>query len=680
MNHNLNKYLSVLVGISLCVVLGYGVGALSAGRSFGSQKRLVAFYQDSMHPWVKANHPGACPICRMALTPVYEGEKGFQVSDSIVVLSSNSVTVLAVQSDVVNRQPLIRTLRVAGTLDANETRKTVISAPIASRIHNLAVPYAGVEVAEGQTLVTLFSPDFAQKRAYLRAVGINQPTPSNDVTLVDQNTAPFTSQLTAPQAGVVLERTIYNGQYVAEGEKLMTLADASVLWFRFDVYERQLPWFAVGQALEVTVTATPGRIFHTVISFIDPTVTDASRAVKARADIANPVISTNGPSQRALRFGMYAEGRLHAAIPNVLAVPRSAILFPGGSAYTYVDKGEGAYERRRVKLGRQGDTCWEVLQGLAPGERVVTSGNVLIDAQAQFRLGSETHADDPFADVQEAETLSTAPEETPPPAAEGKGVVRSPQPAKNMALNHYQASLIRMGVRDELWKQRSALIAAAHGKASPESVTDPLFIEPKLASADTNAAVPFTDPGQVAAEAIPHYTDAAQPILAESNTVEHYVRPDVTPLPANTNQLSVAQHLALHAYLATASDISQALASDDLKQFNVHIARLPGLLATLCKEIMPPDPWAGAVQGLNDLARGVPARTLDEARNRFTRFSIPVVALARKIRKENATFAGLKVYRCLMANEPMLWIQEKGPVRNPFYGAEMLTCGEEVVQ
>ena len=187
---------------------------------------------------------------------------------------------------------------------------------------------------------------------------------------------------------MVLEREVYSGQYVGDGDRLLTIADASVLWFRFDVYERQLAWLEPGQTIEVTVPAVPGKVFSAVISFIEPTVNNATRTVRVRADLPNAVVAANGHPRRLLSFGMYAEGRVHTQVPNTLAVPRTAILYPGASTYAYVDKGDGAYERRRVKLGRQGDDLWEVLEGLDEGERVVSCGNVLIDAQAQFNQGS----------------------------------------------------------------------------------------------------------------------------------------------------------------------------------------------------------------------------------------------------------------------------------------------------
>jgi hypothetical protein len=218
---------------------------------------------------------------------------------------------------------------------------------------------------------------------------------------------------------LVIERNVYDGQYVDKGERLFTLVDSSNLWFRFDVYERQLAWIVEGQPIDVMALAVPGRKFPAVVTFIDPTFSEATRTVKVRADVPNPVVDANGRPQRLLRFGMYAEGHMRSEVPNVLTVPRTAVLFPGAVAYAYVDKSDGAYERRRLKLGRQGDELWEVLQGLEEGERVVTSGNVLIDAQAQFNQSDKS--DDQVID----EAASIEPEDSP---ADAGGVMSSAAP------------------------------------------------------------------------------------------------------------------------------------------------------------------------------------------------------------------------------------------------------------
>ena len=501
----------VLVVAAILATAGYYVvrqtASAPAARTAG---RKIAFYQDSMHPWIKSDHPGKCTICDMDLTPIYEGECGFGMSDNMVVLRSNSITVLHVQTEEVKRQTLVRTLRVAGTLEANESRKTILAAPVACRIEAIAVEYAGVEVNRGQSLITLFTPELVQKRAYFRAFGSTYAGSGLYLAPAGAKQDPFTTDLVAPQDGMVVERSVYPGQYVEEGQKLLTLVDPSVLWFRFDVYEQQLPWLATGQPLALTLASVPGTSFSTVVAFIDPIINEATRTIRVRADIPNPIVGTNGQPHRLLRFGMFAEGHLSAVVPNALAIPRAAVLFPGGDcAFAYVDKGHGAYARHRLNLGRQGDGFWEVLGGLEEGDRVVTSGNVLIDAQAQFDRGGEicqadagaTNDAHPCAAPGEADRAAPCsggatplPAEQPPPVA----LPATPTPAANVPANvapsnavgtaaaqpspantptHYQADQIRMPLKDELWKMRLNAIAEAQGRA-PTATNAPPEVKP----------------------------------------------------------------------------------------------------------------------------------------------------------------------------------------------------------
>ena len=383
---NAIKGLVLLLTVAILGMSGYGVWRMLSGSSPPPKERKVAFYQDSMHPWIKSGQPGKCTVCGMALTPIYEEEKGFGVSDEIVVLRSgaNSITVALMQTEEVERRTLSRTLRVAGALEGNEGRRAILSAPAPGRIETLAVDYIGAEVTEGQPLITFFSPDWAQTRRYLRRAAVNQPAPGNGPPLAAAKPETFSSDLTAPLSGTVIERPVFSGQYVAEGEKLITIADLSVLWFRFDVYEQEWPWLKEGQRIDVELPAVPGKTFRTVISLIEPALDNVTRTVKVRATIENPVVSTNGHPQRLLRLGMYAEGRVRTEIPDVLAVPRTAILFAGKDAFAFIDKGEGAYERRGLRLGRQADEHWEVLDGLEEGDQVVSSGNFLLDSEAHL--------------------------------------------------------------------------------------------------------------------------------------------------------------------------------------------------------------------------------------------------------------------------------------------------------
>lgn len=356
-------------------------------------QRKLLYYQSAMHPWIKSDKPGRCTICGMELTPVYEGEAGFDAGgDDVVPLTQQMIRVLNVQTAEAQVRPLERTLSVAGMIDDNATRHRVLSAYIPGRIQKLYVNYMGAEVQEGQPLAEFYSPALLQaEREYrsltgelreavalrLRQMGL---TPQQITALSDKPADALTSPIVAPIGGTVVAQHVYEGQYVQEGEKLFEIADFSTMWFQFRAYEQDLPWIKTGLKVDVTTPTQPGRTFTGVITFIDPNFDEATRSTKVRVELENPVVD----GRRSLLHRLYADGLVHLEAPPVLTVPRSAVIETGPEAVVYVDQGEGAYARRVLKLGRRGDRFVEVLSGVEAGDRVVVNGNLLIDGQAEM--------------------------------------------------------------------------------------------------------------------------------------------------------------------------------------------------------------------------------------------------------------------------------------------------------
>ncbi len=237
-----------------------------------------------MHPWIKSYKPGKCPICGMDLVPVYAGDGGLNM-DGGITLKPNSINALNVQTAIVARQPLVRSLRVAGNV--------------------------------------LFS-----------------------------------SRTTAR--------------------------------FEFTAYGRDLAWLKIGQTVEVSLPSAPEIFFPAQITVHDPrAVADsdfdaATDSTKVRAEFSSPPVAGGDLGTKKLFNNLYAEGRVRVELPDVLAVPRSAVLSPGAQAVVYVDAGGGHYEPRKIKTGRCGDELVEVLDGLHEGEKVVTTGNLLMDAETQI--------------------------------------------------------------------------------------------------------------------------------------------------------------------------------------------------------------------------------------------------------------------------------------------------------
>jgi Cu(I)/Ag(I) efflux system membrane fusion protein len=375
-----------------------------------------AIYRCPMHPWIHSETPGKCTICGMNLVAVGAGAS----TTNVVSLGAGQVTAIGVATAPVRREPLVRTLRVSGRIDDDDTRHRILAARVPGRVEQLQVNTIGAEVVAGAPLATIYSPDMltAQRifverlragetaftaaersaaRERLFELGLTEP----EIQELEKSLQPSaTVALRAPMTGTVVAKSVYEGQYVAASDRLFEIADFSSMWFLFDAYEQDIPWLAVGQPVEITTAAVPGESIRAPIAFIDPNFDEDTRTTKVRVVIPNPHFGAQGEHHR-LPHRVPAEGRVRIETPAVLTAPRSAVLDAGDGPVAYVDRGEGAYEQRRLRLGRRGDDRVEVLAGLKEGDAVVTHGALLIDAQAR---------------------LSPPPDATPAAAASSPGV------------------------------------------------------------------------------------------------------------------------------------------------------------------------------------------------------------------------------------------------------------------
>ena len=382
---------------TLIVIVLAAVGGWFASSQFHAKRetagtRAVLYYQSPMHPWVKSDKPGQCTVCGMDLVPIYEGGKNFD-SDAadIVMLPQGSPNVVGVQTAEVKKGPLVCTLRVSGMIGEDESRHRVISAPVEGRIDGLAMNHEGQQVTRRQPLATMFSRTLlAAANDYKLALPQGGDALENAKRRLEQyglvweqikaipERQPDDSYfgILAPLTGTIVKSHVSEGQYVKEGEKLFEIADYTKMWFHFMAYEQDLPFIKVGQVANVQTPSLPGEVIKARVAFISPNLDETTRSARVRVVIENP--------ERRIKNKTFAEGVIEMEAPEVLAIARTAVLWPGNAPRVYVEKQAGVYEQRKVRLGRAGDDDWEVLEGLAEGERVVTSGNLLIDGQAQL--------------------------------------------------------------------------------------------------------------------------------------------------------------------------------------------------------------------------------------------------------------------------------------------------------
>ena len=386
-------------------------------------ERKVKFYQSPMHPWITSDKPGSCTICGMALTPVYEGDEPLETRENLVALHGNTVDVLGVATVPVRRLPLTRDLRFSGILEDDENIHRVIAAFYDGRIEQVNVQHVGQYVEKGQPLASIYSPELLYVvREFQNAMrGRNDSVARNAAqrliqygltteqvaAIAKQPDTVYTVDLLAPISGTVLTKKAYKGQYIKTGEPLFEMGDLSRLWFHAEVYERDLADVRLGQKAILRTPGVPGREFEGVVTFIDPNFDAQTRSTRVRIEVDNPPAGENEHGlRRLLPHRAYAEATILADLGEALVVPRSAVLRDGRRSVAYVEVGPGQYEQRTVKTGRVGDEGIEILEGLREGERVVTQGNLMIDAEAQLRQGGGS----PAAPESAGATVAAAPE------------------------------------------------------------------------------------------------------------------------------------------------------------------------------------------------------------------------------------------------------------------------------
>lgn len=387
------KLASIILAALAAVSGWYGAVAFHRGdRSMENEGRKILYFQSPMHPWVKSTMPGKCTVCGMDLVAIYAGGKGFDSqSANIVMLSPESRNVMGVATEEVKKRPLVRTLRIAGMIGEDESRHGVVCAPVEGRIDGLAISHDGQQMTRRQPLATVFSRTLlAAANDYRLALDHDEAAAAIAKRRLEQYGLVWEQikgipqrqdddlyfGILAPLTGTIVKTYVAEGQYVKEGEKLFEIADFSRMWFMFTAHERDLPFIQTGQVVSLHTPSLPGQTLKARVASISPNLEPFTRSAHVRVVIENP--------DRRIKNNTFAEGTIELEAPEVLAVPRAAVLRPGASPRAYVEKEAGVFEQRIVQLGREGDVDCEVLDGLTEGEHVVTSGNMLIDGQAQL--------------------------------------------------------------------------------------------------------------------------------------------------------------------------------------------------------------------------------------------------------------------------------------------------------
>jgi len=360
-------------------------------------------YTCGMHPQVIQDHPGNCPICGMKLTPIRSGAgtDTNAAGSSAIAVDAATRQNMNLRTATVEAGPLRKTIRTVGTIDYNETAMADVTTRYKGWIEKLDVDATGQLVHRGDPLFEVYSPELYEAQVeFLQAVtnsfkkfksviAAKQEAIRNlknfDVT--DAQIAEIetnrhvlrTLAMPAPLSGFVIEKDAVAGQMVDAGIRLYRIADLGIVWVLAEIYEQDLPFVQLGQEAVVKVPAFPDREFRGRVTFIYPTVDEKTRTARVRLEFENPGYF--------LKPGMFVSAQIQAELADsAVLVPDSAVLRSGEKNTVFVALNGGKFEARDVALGVEGsDDLVQVLSGLKAGERIVTSGQFLLDSESQLR-------------------------------------------------------------------------------------------------------------------------------------------------------------------------------------------------------------------------------------------------------------------------------------------------------
>jgi Cu(I)/Ag(I) efflux system membrane fusion protein len=382
-------------------------GDAKGGETRGERK--IKYYRNPMgladtSPVPKKDSMG------MDYIPIYEGDDS---DDGSVKLSPGRIQRTGAKSEPVLRRRIMSIIRAPGSVQEDERRVSVVALRFEGFVESVANVTTGDHVHKGQPLMNIYSPALSSAAAeYLSAFNAgatgkelkgarrrleNLATPEPAIKEIERTRdISLSIPWLAPQDGEILERNAVNGMRAGPGDVLFRIADHRLVWVLLDVAERDLAQVTIGTKVTIRPRALQGQAFDGTVTLIYPHLNAQTRTGRIRIEVPNP--------DELLRPEMYVDAEIEAGTSaEVPAVPESAVLDSGSRQAVLIDRGEGRFEPRDVKLGRRGGGYIEIVQGVAEGDSVVTSANFLIDAESNLKAALKGFAE---TDATEAATPS----------------------------------------------------------------------------------------------------------------------------------------------------------------------------------------------------------------------------------------------------------------------------------
>lgn len=352
----------------------------------------------SMHPQIRMDKSGKCPICGMDLIPLQNS--GEAIDSNAVAMSESAMKLAELQTSIVARGNVVKEVRLYGKIQANESLLQSQTAHVPGRIEKLFVNTTGEYIAKGQLLAKIYSPELVNaQKELLEALSMKDKYPAildaareklrlwkltdKQISAIESSgKVIYSYDIYSTTSGVLINRKVNEGDHVSTGDVLYDVADLSTVWGFFDAYESDLSWISLNQNVDFTAQAIPGKTFNAKISFIDPVIDPITHITKVRIEIAN--------YNMQFKPEMFLNGTIQARSSGPdeqLIIPQSAVLWTGTRSIVYVKLPKTdipSFKMREITLGASLKDSYIVEDGLKEGEEIVTNGTFSVDAAAQL--------------------------------------------------------------------------------------------------------------------------------------------------------------------------------------------------------------------------------------------------------------------------------------------------------
>ena len=389
-----------IIGLILgWLLFGGSSGSVTEGEGHTHEAAAEEIWTCSMHPQIKQDKPGKCPLCAMDLIPLVTSG-GAGIDPDAIELSNEAIALANIVTTKVSRGNPEKVLRLYGTIQLDERLSRSQVSHLNGRIEELFVNFTGESVSKGQPIANIYSPDLmTAQQELLEAAKMSPAQPALLAAareklrlwkLTDEQVAEIERSgkvspivpIVANTGGIVTTKRVEQGDYVNQGSILFDMVDLSSVWVLFDAYEVDLPYIKVGDQVDFTLQSLPGKKFSGKVSFIDPMTDNTTRTTKVRVEAVNRGME--------LKPGMYANALVNASLKqygNEIIVPRTAVLWTGKRSVVYVKQPNAespVFLLREIELGPSLGNSYVVLSGIAEGEEIVTNGVFTVDASAQL--------------------------------------------------------------------------------------------------------------------------------------------------------------------------------------------------------------------------------------------------------------------------------------------------------